>query len=255
LELLVAGRLQQADAYHPSVIDASVGDLSVVHVVVPLRGAESGKSRLGGALDAEERGALVLGLLERTLAVLDAWPVARRVHLVTADAGAAAMVRKARPLLNVLAEPTGGGLNAALRVAVAAAAASGATALMMLPADLPLLEVAALDSMLDAADAALAAGEGRAVVVIAPADARGGTNALLLSPIDVIEPQFGEASLEAHLRAAQAAGTSVQLVHEVGLGFDLDTPDDLERLEAETLLAIEHLGQALLAGRATAEVA
>ncbi|MEP7158571.1 MAG: 2-phospho-L-lactate guanylyltransferase [Chloroflexota bacterium] len=234
---------------------AHVADLSQLHAVIPLRGAESGKSRLGGALDAEERGALVLGLLEPTLAVLDAWPQLRRVHLVTADASAAAMVRRARPALNVVTEPRGAGLNGGLRAAAAAATAAGATALLILPADLPLLDVVALDSLLDAADAALAAGDGRPIVVIAPADARGGTNALLLSPADVIEPQFGEASLEAHLRAAAVADASVQLVIEPALGFDLDTPDDLERLDSATLMTIEDLGAALLAAGEPAEVA
>lgn len=243
------------DRYHPRVNRAYVADLSQIHAVIPLRGGDSGKSRLGGALDAEERGALVLGLLERTLAVLDAWPQVRRVHLVTADASAAALVRRARPELNLVTEPRGGGLNGALGAAAATATATGATALLMLPADLPLLDVCALDGLLDAADAALAAGDGRPIVVIAPADARGGTNALLLSPVDVIEPQFGEASLEAHLRAAAVAEASVQLVVEPALGFDLDTPNDLERLDAATLLAIEHLGAALLAGREPAEVA
>jgi 2-phospho-L-lactate guanylyltransferase len=248
--------LQQVDRYHPKVTQTPRGDLSALHVVIPLRGADSGKSRLGEALDAEERGALVLGLLERTLAVLDAWPAVRRVHLVTADAGAAALVMRTRPNLAVLAEPrSGGGLNSSLMSAVALAADEGATAVLMLPADLPLLDVAALDRLLDAADAALAAGGGGPVVVIAPADARGGTNALLISPLGVIEPRFGEASLDAHLRAANAADASVQLVVEPALGFDLDTPDDLERLDAGTLLAIEHLGQALLAGPAPAEVA
>jgi 2-phospho-L-lactate guanylyltransferase len=244
-----------APAYHPSVIRVAVGDLSAIHAVIPLRSADSGKSRLGGALDAEERGALVLGLLERTLTVLDAWPVVRRVHLVTADSTAAGLVRRGHPTLDVLTEPRAGGLNGALRAAAAAATASGSTCLLILPADLPLLDIAALDALLDAADAALAAGDGRPVVVIAPADARGGTNALLISPVNIIEPQFGEASLEAHLRAAAAAEASVQLVVEPALGFDLDTPDDLERLDAAALTEIEHLGAALVAMGEPAEVA
>jgi 2-phospho-L-lactate guanylyltransferase len=64
-------------------------------------------------------------------------------------------------------------------------------------------------------------------VVIAPADARSGTNALLVSPPDAIAPGFGPGSLERHLRAAEAAGASTQLVVDAALGFDLDTPDDL----------------------------
>ena len=94
---------------------------------------------------------------------------------------------------------------------------------------------------------ALAAGNGHALIVVAPADARGGTNALLISPPALIDPQFGDHSLEAHLRAAALADATVQLVVDPALGFDLDTPDDLERLDTNTVVDLEHRGQALLA--------
>lgn len=225
----------------------SAADLSVVHVVVPVRGIESGKSRLGQALDAEEREVLVLGLLGRTLEVLTAWPPAQRIHLVTGDAVTGALARRTQPALSLVREPRQGGLNAALGAARDAAEEAGATCVLMLPADLPLLEVAALDRLLDGADAALAAGSGRPLVVVAPADARGGTNALLVSPPTLIEPSFGEASLEAHLRAAARADATVQLVIDPQLGFDLDTPDDLERLDTELVLELERRGQEMLA--------
>jgi 2-phospho-L-lactate guanylyltransferase len=221
-------------------------DLSSLHVVVPLRGIESGKSRLGQALDAEERETLVLGLLARTLDVLAAWPQARRIYLVTGDSATAELARRAQPTLTVLNEPRAGGLNAALRAARDAAVDLGATAVLMLPADLPLLEVAALDRLLDGADAALAAGNGNPLVVVAPADARTGTNALLVSPPTLIDPSFGEHSLTAHLRAAADADATVQLVIDPALGFDLDTPDDLERLDTDRVLELERYGQALL---------
>jgi 2-phospho-L-lactate guanylyltransferase (CobY/MobA/RfbA family) len=117
----------------------------------------------------------------------------------------------------------------------------------MLPADLPLLDVPSLDRLLDAADAALVAGSGRAVVVIVPADARAGTNGLLLTPPNVIEPHFGMSSFEAHLRAASLAEASVQIVDDPLLGFDLDTPDDLERLELVRQLELQSLGESLAA--------
>lgn len=222
-------------------------DLSNVHVVVPLRGIDSGKSRLGQALDAEERGVLVMGLLARTLEVLAAWPPAQRVYLVTGDAATGELARRAQPALTVISEPREGGLNAALRAARDAAMNNGATAVLMLPADLPLLDSVALDRLLDGADAALAAGKGNALVVVAPADARRGTNALLVAPPSLIDPQFGETSLEAHLRAAADADATVQLVVDPQLGFDLDTPDDLERLDTDAVLDLERRGQALLA--------
>ena len=100
---------------------------------------------------------------------------------------------------------------------------------------------------MDAADAALAAGSGRPLVAIAPSDARDGTNGLLLFPTDVIVPAFGVRSFEAHVRAAAAADATLQVVTEAGLGFDLDTPEDLEVLPQGLLGDLIHLGQAALA--------
>jgi 2-phospho-L-lactate guanylyltransferase len=232
--------------------EARSADLSRLHVVVPLRGIESGKSRLGQALDAEERETLVLGLLGRTLDVLAAWSPAERVYLVTGDAVTADLASRALPTMTLVGEPDEGGLNAALVAAREAARAGGATAVLMLPADLPLVDGPVLDRLLDGADAAVAAGKGHPLVVVAPADARGGTNALLVSPVDLIDPCFGESSLAAHLLAASAVDATVQLVHDPALGFDLDTPDDLERLDTARVLDLEHRGQAMLAIQASA---
>jgi 2-phospho-L-lactate guanylyltransferase len=217
-------------------------DLSSLHAIVPIRGAGAGKSRLGELLDPEERSALVLGMLTRTLSVLADWRGAARVWVVTNDPDAVSVALRVGRVATV-ADPQRDGLNGALRVGSAAATASGATAVLFLPADLPLVSQPALDALLEAADATLAAGKGRPIVVIAPADARSGTNALLLSPPGVIEPAFGPQSLEAHLRAGAAVDASIQLVIDPALGFDLDTPDDLLRLEAGSLLELQRLGE------------
>src|SRR3989304_2850684 len=187
---------------------AAVADLSRLHVVVPVRALDGGKLRLADVLDERQRTALVTGLLRHTVAVLSTWPEATAVHVVSPDASVLPVARAAG----------------------AAALPGGAPAMLLLPVDLPLLDAGALDGLIEAADAAVAAGSGRPVVVIAPADARTGTNALLLSPPDAIQPGFGPGSLERHLRAAAAIEASTQLVVEPALGFDLDTPDDLALL-------------------------
>jgi 2-phospho-L-lactate guanylyltransferase len=139
----------------------------------------------------------------------------------------------------------GSGLNGALRAGRDAALAAGATAVLMVPADLPLINHASLDNLLAAADAALAAGNGRPLVAIAPADARTGTNALLVTPPSTIEPHFGPESFEAHLRAAAVAHATVQIVDDAQLGFDLDTPEDLERLDPARQMELEAIGDEL----------
>lgn len=219
--------------------DTAGADLSRLHVVVPLRSLEGGKSRLGAALDAEEREELIVGMLRHLLDTIAAWGGAAEVLVVSPD-----------PVLLSIAASAGartlrqraGELNDGIRLGIADVSAGGATAVLVLPGDLPLADAAALTRLHDAADAALAAGGGRALVAIVPADARSGTNGLLLSPPDVIEPAFGSDSLRAHLEAAREANASVQLVEDPALGFDLDTPGDVERLDSGRLAELQAIG-------------
>jgi 2-phospho-L-lactate guanylyltransferase len=232
-----------------SAATAPVG-LAPIHVVLPLRSLSGGKARLGGAVDAEERETLILGMARRTVGVLLGWPGCERVVIVSPDrtllaavlpeSGADGTTPDDR-LVTVVQD--GEGLGAAIVAGRTRAIRDGAISLLVLPGDLPELSAASLDQLLDAADAGLAAANGGPLVAIAPAEARGGTNALLIHPPDAIDPAFGEASFEAHLRAAATAGAAVQVVRDEGLGFDLDTPDDLERLDPDRLLELMRLGQ------------
>jgi 2-phospho-L-lactate/phosphoenolpyruvate guanylyltransferase len=224
----------------------TVRTLEPIHVVLPLRSVSGGKARLGEALDAEEREELVLGLLLHSLSVLAAWPRCARIHLVSPDPVLAAATAQSGAPIVVHRQP-GEGLNEGISLGLAAATADGAASVLVLPGDLPLLAEAALEQLVLAADAALAASGGGALVAIAPSDVRGGTNALLLHPPEVIAPCFGSSSLEAHLRAAESADAAVQVVDDPVLGFDLDTPDDLERLDPGRLREL------MLAGRNAAE--
>jgi 2-phospho-L-lactate guanylyltransferase len=221
--------------------------LEPLHVVLPLRTVSGGKARLGEALDAEEREELVLGLLLETLDVLRAWPTCGRLHLVSPDASVTGVLGRSPDGIHVVHQP-GEGLNEGLRLGIEAALAAGAASVLVLPADLPHLSVDALDELVLAADAALTVAAGGPLVAIAPSDARNGTNALLLHPPDVIAPAFGSDSFEVHLRAAQAVDAAVQVVAGSVLGFDLDTPEDLERLDSARLRELMARGRAVAEG-------
>jgi 2-phospho-L-lactate guanylyltransferase len=201
--------------------------LDAVWAIVPLRGLETAKTRLGGALDPEERAALVVAMATRTLeATRDAASV-RGTVLVTADPAAAALARglDARTLVQRLP-----GLNAAIREARGEAIAGGATAVLVLPIDLPAISAAAVDELIAGAGAATE-GHGPLVAIVPDQHGRG-TNALLVAPAAAIDPAFGEGSRERHRAAALAAGARFL---ELGgpLGLDLDTSDDL--LAAESI--------------------
>jgi 2-phospho-L-lactate guanylyltransferase len=216
--------------------------LEPIHVVLPMRTVSGGKARLGEALDAEEREELVLGMLLHTLDVLGTWPVCRRIHLVSPDPVLSAATSGAGVEVTVHRQ-RGEGLNEGIELGIGAARIEQATSLLVLPGDLPHLSVEALDELLTAADAGVVAAAGGPLVAIVPSDAGGGTNALLLRPPDAIAPAFGPGSFEAHLRAAEAAGAAVQVVSDPSLGFDLDTPEDLERLDPGRLRELTARGR------------
>jgi 2-phospho-L-lactate guanylyltransferase len=69
-------------------------------------------------------------------------------------------------------------------------------------------------------------------VVIVPDRHGTGTNALVLSPPDAIEPAFGPGSFARHVAAAEAAGVPHRVEEVPGLALDVDTPDDLAELAA-----------------------
>ena len=201
-------------------------DLSHLVAVVPVRSLSGAKSRLGEPLDPEERADLIIAFLRRTIAAALGSRSVRSVAVVSQDpdllrqAGAMG----AEPLLQ-----SGDGLNEALAQTRDEACAE-ATAILVLPVDLPAVSAEEIDRLAAAAAEARLMAMGRPVVVLVPDRGGTGTNALLLSPPDVIPFRFGEQSRAAHKREAAAAGASYV---EVGgpLAFDVDTPDDL--LEAD----------------------
>jgi 2-phospho-L-lactate guanylyltransferase len=123
--------------------------------------------------------------------------------------------------VNVLRD-SGTDLNAAFDAGRQAALAAGATGLVLLPADLPLLSGADLEQL-------LAAGS-RAGVAIAP-DRRGsGTNGLYVSMQRGARMRFafGPGSRERHEAEARSCGYRAQIVAIPGLQADIDTRADYD---------------------------
>jgi 2-phospho-L-lactate guanylyltransferase len=200
--------------------------LSRIVAVVPVRSLSSGKSRLGEPLDAEERADLVLALLRRTVEQALAATRLAGVVVVSEDAD---VLRQAKGMGAASLLQQQPGLNVGLAEARAAADPE-ATAIMILPADLPSIVASAIDELAEAAETAQRAAPDRPVVALVPDRHGTGTNALLVAPPDAIPFRFGPGSRVAHCSAARAAGASyVELAGP--LTFDLDTTEDL--LEAD----------------------
>ena len=68
-------------------------------------------------------------------------------------------------------------------------------------------------------------------ITLAPARRDGGTNGIVVPHGIPFMPQLGQRSFARHLAQAASAGISVAISYSQGLGFDLDTIDDLESYE------------------------
>lgn len=190
----------------------------IVYAVVPVGRLDGAKSRLGEVLDAEERHDLVLRLADATIRATVATTGIAETLVITPDdtVRILALAAGARPI-----RQRSRGLNAGLREARDEALAAGATAVLILPIDLPKVTPAALAAVVDPLW-----DEPGPLVVIVPDRHGRGTNALLLAPPDVIDPHFGGDSRSAHIAVAVAAGARVVEL-DGPLLHDLDTPDDL----------------------------
>lgn len=198
-----------------------------VWAAVPFKGPVGSKRRLAELLTADERGRLSLAMLGGVLRALMATEAIEQVLLLApagtvptwAEHGRISVVDEAPAPASPDAED---GLNRALRQAQRLALAGGADALLIVPADLPLLRSSHIAKLLQAA-----AGPG---VGLAADRTGSGTNALLLAPPDAIEPSFGVKSFSRHRDLAQQAGWPQSRTHGPGFALDLDTPDDVAAL-------------------------
>ncbi len=200
-----------------------------IWAVIPTKPFHEGKTRLAAILKVEERRTLNRTFLERTLRVaLQIFP-SNRVIVVSRSAEARAMAERCG--VQVMTEEQPGDLNTALGRASRFAQDSGAEGILSLSADLPLLESADLSAMLD-----LAPPRG---IVIAGDRNHVGTNALLIQPANLIRYEYGHNSFAAHIDAARQATVHPIIIDRLGLGFDIDTPEDWKAWHSITIMAEE----------------
>jgi 2-phospho-L-lactate guanylyltransferase len=188
-------------------------------VVVPVKAARLGKTRLAGDLRSGDRIALVRAMAADTLhAAAQAGPV-DRVVVVTADNVVASDARTLTGVgVDVVPEPVPAGLVHAVRAGVERARLLERDAgVAVLLGDLPALRTEHLEVAL-----AAAAGHPRALV----ADADGtGTTLLTAGPHVDLRPRFGPGSAaahadEGHVRLDVPAGSSLR--QDVDVLADLD---------------------------------
>jgi 2-phospho-L-lactate guanylyltransferase len=188
--------------------------------VVPVKRFALAKSRLGPGVEETRKPELVAAMIADVLEAIGEARLVERTIVVSQEPRAADLAAAAGA--DLLDDFDDASHSAAALAGIAAAEATGAECVALLPGDCPLLDPRELDKMLTGVPAPY--------VAVIPDRHGTGTNALVLAPPSAIEPSFGEGSRERHVAAARAAGIPYGVEELSSLGLDLDTPADIVAL-------------------------
>lgn len=185
--------------------------------VIPVKRPDAAKQRLAGLLSPMARAALVAAMLEDVLEALAGCASIARRSIVRSDLAFSDLER--RYDVEAIVEPRNG-LRRALRSAARHLRRAGADSMLIVPGDVPTVTAAELHTVTD---------DHTQMTIVSDSDGNG-TNALAVTPPDLIPFLYGEGSYSAHVAAAAARGISARTLRLPGLELDIDTPADLHEL-------------------------
>lgn len=210
-------------------------------IVIPIRSLTNGKSRLAGVLQPDERKDLNQVMLEGVLRAATGLDIRTEVVVISLDPDALDAATEFEPSIRpLLQDPQKPGLNPALVQATQYAIEQGVGSVVILPADLPLVQTRDVEHLL----------RRDSPVVIAPDRHQQGTNGLLQrldATRGAFRYQFGLGSFARHQNEAHRLGLDPATAVSLGTSFDLDTPSDLEDLD-HVPGAIRPIPRAMLPG-------
>ena len=188
--------------------------------ILPIKRFDRAKQRLRKGLAQAAVSELVQTMFEDVLSSLERTRELEQILVVTSDPQAKLIAREHDA---TVIDDDERGHNTAAQRGVAHALAANAQRALLVPGDCPLLDPEELDALISRPVPTPSA-------LIVPDRHGTGTNALLLTPPDAIEPSFGPDSCARHERTARGAGVTAEVVPVPSLALDIDTPDDFATL-------------------------
>jgi 2-phospho-L-lactate guanylyltransferase len=193
-----------------------------VSVLIPVKGFTNAKQRLAQYLGPAERELLAEVMFRDVLTQAVAARGIDACYVVTADAGVGRLASSLGA--SIVLEDKENGETEAVNLALERMKRLGIQAVLVIPADIPLLRSSDIEHLLD-----MTSGENPAspFALLVPSHDRMGTNALLLSPPDVIRLGFGYDSFSYHLSEVASRRLPLLVLENERIGLDIDEPKDL----------------------------
>lgn len=190
-----------------------------IWAIIPVKPLRLAKSRLSKVLTPEERQQFAEVMFRHVLKVVKEVPQITGTLVISRDNHALAIAREYGA--KTIQESGTPALNPALMRATSVIASWRTDAILILPADLPLIQPEDVHNIIDL-------GREYPSVVLATDRNRDGTNALFVRPPGLIEYAYGPNSYQAHGVLARDAGAIVQTYESERLLQDIDLPEDIE---------------------------
>lgn len=190
-------------------------------VIIPVKPLKRAKSRLSDVLSPEQRFQFAEAMLRHILRVVSKTTVVTGTLVISRDTQALAVAREFG--VKTVQESGTPELNPALmRATEVVRSREEASAVLILPADLPFITEVDITAIIELA-------ERHPCIVLATDHQRNGTNAMLVRPPGLIEYAYGEGSFQRHSELAHKAGATLEYYESERLLLDIDLPEDLYR--------------------------
>lgn len=195
-----------------------------VSALIPAKGFTNAKQRLSPLLDAPEREVLAEAMLRDVLGQVVSARGLEGVFVVTGDERVSEIASSLG--CQVIREKNEQGETEAVTFALAEMKRRGIQSVLVVPGDIPLVRSSDIELLLEQ----IFRHDGASpYALLTPSHDRMGTNALLLSPPDVIKLRFGYDSFTYHLGEVAAQGLPLKVLGNERIALDIDEPKDLER--------------------------
>jgi 2-phospho-L-lactate/phosphoenolpyruvate guanylyltransferase len=197
-----------------------------VTALLPVKGFRNAKQRLSLLLSAAEREMVAEAMFRDVLEQVVRARGLAGTYVVTGDDRVADIALSLGA--KIVREPAENGETAAVDFARNRLKEAGHEAVLIIPGDMPLVRAEDIERVL----AQVPEGAAAPFALLVPSHDRMGTNALLLSPPDIIELRFGYDSFSYHMKQVSAQGLPIRFIENDRIALDIDEPKDLEQLLA-----------------------
>jgi 2-phospho-L-lactate/phosphoenolpyruvate guanylyltransferase len=189
-------------------------------ILIPVKGLANAKQRLASLLDQPTRTKLAQAMLLDVLETLGTWTNRPGISIVTSDPFARELARRFE--FQIIPDNANRSETDAIEMATRFCESRGVDSTLVIPGDIPLINAAELEQILEAAP-------DQGSLLVPAADGRG-TNAAWRRPAGLFPLRFGNDSFKPHLIAARATQKPCVVLSLPGIALDIDSPSDLRQL-------------------------